>query len=52
MRCLRCGMETPRLTTRQIHCQRCTAEVAALITADAKRHTPRFAPKDLSGWTR
>lgn len=51
-RCLRCGLETPRLTTKQIHCPRCEREVAALIAADAARRVARFAPKDLSGWGR
>ena len=51
-KCLRCGAETVRLTPHQIHCQRCEREVAALVAADAARRVARFAPKDLSGWTR
>lgn len=50
--CLRCGTTEPRRSANQIHCIRCTTEVAALIAQDAARRAPRFAPKDLSGWTR
>jgi hypothetical protein len=32
MKCLRCGQDTPRLTPDQVHCIRCAAEVAALVT--------------------
>ena len=49
-RCLRCGLETPRLTTRQIHCPRCEREVAALVAADAARRMARFPARDLTGY--
>lgn len=49
-RCLRCGLETPRLTTRQIHCPRCEREVAALIAADAARRAVRYPARVLDRW--
>lgn len=42
IRCLRCGIETPRLTVKQIHCPPCEAAVAAIIAADTARRQPRF----------
>ncbi len=53
-RCLRCGTEYSRRTVRQIHCDRCEREIAALT---APRPAPAFTPewrrrgsaKDLSG---
>jgi hypothetical protein len=49
MKCLRCGAEEPRRTRDQVHCVRCSVEVANIIEADAKRRIPRFPAKD---WTR
>lgn len=49
-RCLRCGLETPRLTTRQIHCPRCEREVAALVAADAARRVARYPARVLDRW--
>lgn len=41
-RCPRCGLEFVRKTVRDIHCDRCTREVAAIIAADTARRQPRF----------
>lgn len=50
MTCLRCGERTPRLTLTQVHCPRCEREIAAIVAADAKRRTPRFPARDLTGY--
>lgn len=50
-RCLRCGVESPRLTVDQVHCPKCAVEVAAVIVADERRRRPRFPfSKDMTGW--
>lgn len=48
MTCLRCGIETPRLTLSQRRCPPCEAQVRAIVETDARRHVSRFRlPKSL-----
>ena len=47
--CARCGQRVPRLTATQRRCPKCEGEVQAIVAADARRRTARFAPKDLTG---
>ena len=49
MKCLRCGDRFELRTADQIHCLRCAAEVAAIVSGDDKRRAPRFPAKDYSG---
>jgi hypothetical protein len=53
MKCLRCGQDTPRLTPDQIHCIRCAAEVAALVTPRREGFVApwrrRLTAKDMTG---
>lgn len=51
MTCLRCGMDTPRLTVDQRYDPRCAREVQQVIDLDAKRRTRFPFGKALSGGT-
>lgn len=44
MICVRCGLETPRLTVDQRYDPRCTAEVQAILQADARRRDRESLP--------